>query len=317
MITIRFRDFPHKNSYLHFIELVEIATGDKVKVVESIKANVDLEITGPYGGNSDSYSTPFRKKFKRLGYISFTNGRHLARRDLAVGIQPRSTARKNIWYTGENERPPQGEWDGYLTFETKMPNERSAYFPLWFLTSTDLFTSTNETYWGGKVPSLNDLMDGRKLKFLNKKFAATFIGKSYPMRLHAIEFLSKINKVDVFGDSVRNKVKVPADVAKNYRYILCFENDVYPGYITEKPFEAYLAGAVPLYYGLDVEGYINPKAVINLIDFDGFESWIDYIKGIENSTTKYKRVYEQPLLRKRPELSSIINLIRKILEVEN
>jgi len=317
LITIRFRDFPHKNSYLHFIELVEIATGDKVKVVESIKANVDLEITGPYGGNSDSYSTPFRKKFKRLGYISFTNGRHLARRDLAVGIQPRSTARKNIWYTGENERPPQGEWDGYLTFETKMPNERSAYFPLWFLTSTDLFTSTNETYWGGKVPSLNDLMDGRKLKFLNKKFAATFIGKSYPMRLHAIEFLSKINKVDVFGDSVRNKVKVPADVAKNYRYILCFENDVYPGYITEKPFEAYLAGAVPLYYGLDVEGYINPKAVINLIDFDGFESWIDYIKGIENSTTKYKRVYEQPLLRKRPELSSIINLIRKILEVEN
>lgn len=317
MITIRFRDFPDKNSYLHFIELVEIATGDKVKVVESIKANVDLEITGPYGGNSDSYSTPFRKRFKRLGYISFTNGRHLARRDLAVGIQPRSTARKNIWYTGENERPPQGEWDGYLTFETKMPNERSAYFPLWFLTSTDLFTSTNETYWGGKVLSLNDLMDGRKLKFLNKKFAATFIGKSYPMRLHAIEFLSKINKVDVFGDSVRNKVKVPADVAKNYRYILCFEDDVYPGYITEKPFEAYLAGAVPLYYGLDVEGYINPKAVINLIDFDGFESWIDYIKSIENSTTKYKRVYEQPLLRKRPELSSIINLIRKILEVEN
>jgi len=317
LITIRFRDFPNKNSYLHFIELVEIATGDKVKVVESIKANVDLEITGPYGGNSDSYSTPFRKRFKRLGYISFTNGRHLARRDLAVGIQPRSTARKNIWYTGENERPPQGEWDGYLTFETKMPNERSAYFPLWFLTSTDLFTSTNETYWGGKVPSLNDLMDGRKLKFLNKKFAATFIGKSYPMRLHAIEFLSKINKVEVFGDSVRNKVKVPAEIAKNYRYIMCFENDIYPGYITEKPFEAYLAGTVPLYYGFDVEGFINPKAVINLLDFDGFESWINYIKDIENSAVKYKKVYEQPLLLKRPELSNIINLLQKILEVEN
>jgi len=317
LITIRFRDFLDKNSHLHFIELVEIATGHKVKVVESIKANVDLEITGPYGGNSDSYSTPFSKRFKRLGYISFTNGRHLARRDLAVGIQPSKTARKNIWYTGENERPPQGEWDGYLTFDTKMPNERSAYFPLWFLTSTDLFTSTNETYWGGKVPSLNDLMDGRKLKFLNKKFAATFIGKNYPMRLHAIEFLSKINKVDVFGDSVRNKIKVPAEIAKNYRYIMCFENDIYPGYITEKPFEAYLAGTVPLYFGFDVEGFINPKAVINLLDFDGFESWINYIKDIENSAVKYKKVYEQPLLLKRPELSNIINLLRKILEVEN
>jgi hypothetical protein len=160
-------------------------------------------------------------------------------------------------------------------------------------------------------------MDGRKLKFLNKKFAATFIGKNYPMRLHAIEFLSKINKVDVFGDSVRNKIKVPAEIAKNYRYIMCFENDIYPGYITEKPFEAYLAGTVPLYFGFDVEGFINPKAVINLLDFDGFESWINYIKDIENSAVKYKKVYEQPLLLKRPELSNIINLLRKILEVEN
>ncbi len=317
MITIRFRDFPDKKSYVHFIELVEIATGQKVVVVESIKANVDLEITGPYGGNSDSYRTPFSKRLKRLGYISFTNGGHLARRDLAVGIQPRSTARKNIWYTGENERPPQGEWDGYLTFETNMPHERSAYLPLWFLTSTDLFAATSKTYWGGQVPSLNDLMGGRKLKIRNKKFAATFIGKSYPIRLHAIEFLSKINKVDVFGSAARNKVKVPADIAKNYRFILCFENDIYPGYITEKPFEAYLAGTIPLYYGLDVKGYVNPKALINLIDFDGFESWIDYLNEIENSASSYKRVYEQPLLLKRPELSTIISLIRKILEVKN
>jgi hypothetical protein len=98
---------------------------------------------------------------------------------------------------------------------------------------------------------------------------------------------------------------------------LCFENDIYPGYITEKPFEAYLAGTIPLYYGLDVEGFINPKAVINLIDYDDFESWINYIKEIENSATKYKKVYEQPLLLKRPELDNITNLIRKILEVEN
>jgi hypothetical protein len=317
LITVRFRDFPEKNTNTQFIELVEMATGQKVKVLENIKDNVDLEIIGPYGGNSDSYKTPLSKRLKRLGFVTFTNGRHLARRDLSAGIQPSKNAKKSIWYTGENERPPQGEWDGYLTFDTKMPNERSAYFPLWFLTSTNLFASTKETYWGGKVPSLNDLMGGRKLKVPSKKFVATFIGKTYPMRLHAIELLSKLNKVDVFGDSVRNKVKVPADIAKNYRYVLCFENDIYPGYITEKPFEAYLAGTIPLYYGLDVEGFINPKAVINLIDYDGFESWINYIKEIENSATKYKKVYEQPLLLKRPELNNITNLIRKILEVEN
>ena len=58
MIKIRFRDFPDKNLNPQFIELIELATGQKVKVLETISANVDLEITGPYGGNSDSYKTP-------------------------------------------------------------------------------------------------------------------------------------------------------------------------------------------------------------------------------------------------------------------
>jgi hypothetical protein len=317
LITVRFRDFPEKNTNIQFIELVEMAAGQKVKVLESTEDNVDLEIIGPYGRNSDSYKTPLSKRLKRLGFITFTNGRHLARRDLSAGIQPSKNAKKSIWYTGENERPPQGEWDGYLTFDTKMPNERSAYFPLWFLTSTNLFESTKETYWGGKVPSLSDLLDGRKLKLPNKKFVATFIGKSYPMRLHAIELLSQLNKVDVFGDSVRNKVKVPADIAKNYRYILCFENDIYPGYVTEKPFEAYLAGTIPLYYGLDVKGYLNPKAIINLLDCNDFESWIGQIKELENNTKMYKKIYEQPILLKQPDLNDVLDLIRRVLEVKN
>ena len=316
MIKIRFRDFPDKNLNPQFIELIELATGQKVKVLETISANVDLEITGPYGGNSDSYKTPLSKRMKRLGYLSFTNGRHLARRDLAVGVQPRKNAKKSIWYTGENERPPQGEWDGYLSFDTNLPRERSVYFPLWFLTSTNLFRSTNKTYWGSSVPSLSELMDGRKLKVRNKKFVSAFIGKSYPMRLHAIEYLSQINKVDIFGSSVRSMVKTPADIAKNYRYVLCFENDIYPGYITEKPFEAYFAGTIPLYYGLDIQMYLNPKAVINLLDFTDFELWINYIKELENNTNIYKKIYEQPILLKQPSLNHVINLIRRVLEVK-
>ena len=316
MITVRFRDFPETKSNPQFIELIEMATGQKVKVLESVHVNVDLAITGPYGGNSDSYKTPLIKRIKRFGYVSFTNGRHLARRDLSVGIQPRKTARKSIWYTGENERPPQGDWDGYLSFDTKMPPERSVYFPLWFLTSTNLFSSTTKTYWGGKVPLLNELMDGRKINARKKKFVSAFIGKSYPIRLHAIELLTQINKVDVFGASARNQVNIPANVAKKYRYVLCFENDIYPGYVTEKPFEAYLAGTVPLYYGFDVEQYLNPKAVVNLLDFTDFESWIDFIKELENDTKMYKKIYEQPILLKKPNLNAALNLIRNILEVK-
>lgn len=316
MIKLRFRNFPNDKSYGHFSELVELATGEKTIIVSDTKIKVDLEITGPYNGISDNFKTPFSTRLKRLGYIVFTNGKHLARRDLATGIKPRKSAKKNIWYTGENERPPQGAWDGYLTFDTNLLKDRCVYFPLWFLTSTDLFKSTKKSYWGGEVPTINELMEGRKYKPEKKKFAASFIGKSYSMRLHAIETLSQINSVDIFGESVRHQIKIPAKVAKKYRFIMCFENDIYPGYVTEKPIEAYIGNAIPLYYGLDTLNYLNSNAMINLIHYNNLLEWKNYINELEKSASLYKKVFEEPILTKKPSLDSALMLIRRVLGVK-
>ena len=315
MIKIRFRDFPGEESYGHFIELVEIATGEKVTICRDQGKNVDLEITGPYSGRSNDYKTPLSKKIKRLGYIAITNGRHLSVRNLATGIQPSKTAKKNIWYSGENERPPQGNWDGYLAFDTNLPVERSVYFPLWYLTSTNLFKSTTHTYWGNNVPTMAQLTDGRKFTSMKRKFVVTFIGKSYPLRLHAIEALARIGKVDVYGEAARNQVKNPSHVAQKYRFVMCFENDLYPGYVTEKPLEAYLTGAIPLYNGLDELNYLNQKALVNLANFKNLTDWVDEINKISRNINLFKKIYEQPILTKRPNLNDAIILIRKILEV--
>jgi len=313
MIKIRFRNFPGDKSYGHFAELVELATGEKTIIISDPKINVDLEITGPYNSQSDNFKTPFSIRLRRFGYIVFTNGKHLARRDLAVGIQPLKSAKKNIWYTGENERPPQGDWDGYLSFDTNLPKDRCVYFPLWFLTSTDLFKSTTESYWGGKVPTISELMNGRVYKPGKKKFAASFIGKNYSMRLHALEALSQISSIDIFGESVRNQIKIPAKVAKKYKFIMCFENDIYPGYVTEKPLEAYIGNAIPLYYGLDTANYLNSKAIINLTDYKNLSNWATHVNEIEKSSTLYKKIYEEPILLKKPRLGPALNLIRKVL----
>ena len=316
MIKIRFRNFPGDKSYGHFAELVELATGEKTIIISDTKINVDLEITGPYNSQSDNFKTPFSTRLRRFGYIVFTNGKHLARRDLAVGIKPLKSAKKNIWYTGENERPPQGDWDGYLTFDTNLPKDRCVYFPLWFLTSTDLFKSTTKSYWGGKVPTISELMEGRKYTPEKKKFAASFIGKNYSMRLHAIEALSQISSIDIFGESVRNQIKIPAKVAKKYKFIMCFENDIYPGYVTEKPIEAYIGDAIPLYYGLDVANYLNSKAIINLTNYNNLSEWKKYINDVKKSAFLYKKIYEEPILSKKPSLAPALKLIRKVLDIK-
>ena len=277
---------------------------------------MDLEITGPYNSQSDNIKTPFSIRLRRFGYIVFTNGKHLARRDLAVGIQPLKSAKKNIWYTGENERPPQGDWDGYLSFDTNLPKDRCVYFPLWFLTSTDLFKSTTESYWGGKVPTINELLDGRIYKPGKRKFAASFIGKNYSMRLHAIEALSQISSIDIFGESVRNQIRIPAKIARKYKFIMCFENDIYPGYVTEKPIEAYIGNAIPLYYGLDTANYLNSKSIINLTNYTNLSEWKKYVNDVQNSSTLYKRIFEEPILSKKPSLAPALELIRKVLDIK-
>ena len=58
MIKIRFRFLPKDAIWDCFIELIEEATGETVLVIEDFDQIVDLEITGPYGGNSDDHKTP-------------------------------------------------------------------------------------------------------------------------------------------------------------------------------------------------------------------------------------------------------------------
>ena len=313
MLLIRFRNLPNDISRDWLLELTALASKETVSVTDDIKLKVDLEFTGPYDGNSDNYTTPLLKRLQRFGYIKVTRGHHLSNPRLSTGLQPRKNAVKNIWFTGENQRPPQGTWDGFLSFESKLNETRNVYLPLWMLTSTDLMRSTKKTLWRQEVPQISLLMKKRKIQLSRKKFCCSFIGKSYPMRLHALEELSKISAVDVFGQSVRNVRKFPGKDAGKYKFCLCFENDVYPGYVTEKPLEAYIAGTVPLYFGYDIEGYLNPKAMINLLDFADLSEWSNYVQEVHSNNKLYKYHFEQPILQREPDLSDAIKLIRKIL----
>jgi len=147
LIKIRFRNFAEEDGdfgRLWFKELIELATSDKVEIVKSSRIEVDLEITGPYNADSDNFQTPFIKRLKRLAYITVSNGRHLAYKNLAAGIQPLKTAKKNIWFTGENTRPPQGNWDLYMSFDANL-SDRTFYMPLWVMTCTNLLGAYSHT----------------------------------------------------------------------------------------------------------------------------------------------------------------------------
>lgn len=98
---------------------------------------------------------------------------------------------------------------------------------------------------------------------LMKLYYGSRVKLIYPVRKRFVEGLAKIKSIDLYGkgwdtdrnESVRSVYKglVPADgkldTLAKYKFTLCFENAIFPGYVTEKLFDALLAGSVPVYLG--------------------------------------------------------------------
>ena len=314
-MKVRFRHFPDDFSRAWWLRLLQIATGDNnsPRVIDDPSVRVDVSICGPYYGDSDDFVTPANRRLARALISKTTKGQHLLNKSLATGINPDNRAKVNLWYTGENERPPYGDWDGIFSFETEKIGPNFVYLPLWVLLCTKAIGHSNETIWGNQPQSFEVLCDSRKIVTKPKKFACAFIGKAYSSRLYLIDSVSKIGTVDIFGNSSRRIVSRPTEIAKNYRFCVCLENDVYPGYVTEKPFEAYLSGCIPIYRGLDKAGYLNEKAIVNLLDHDSVEEWIEKISKLEKDSDEFERVFQEPILKKPFSLEESIGLIRNVV----
>ena len=136
------------------------------------------------------------------------------------------------------------------------------------------------------------------------------------MRLHAIQCLREIGPVDVFGSVVGRPVEDKAVVAGDYRFVLCFENDVYPGYVTEKPFEAWATGAVPLWRGSDAAGYLNRSALINASEFPDLQSFAEVVAAVDGDEQRWVAMAAEPILRRQPDLNAPLHLLRRTLAVE-
>jgi hypothetical protein len=76
------------------------------------------------------------------------------------------------------------------------------------------------------------------------------------------------------------------ETLKHYRFVVCYENmrDI-KGYITEKIFEAFAAGTVPIYWGAsNVQDYIPKTCFIDRRDFKDNGELYTYLKSIDAKT---------------------------------
>ena len=79
----------------------------------------------------------------------------------------------------------------------------------------------------------------------------------------------------------------------SYKFVVAFENDDAPGYVTEKLGLAFLAGAVPIYWGPSTDHIFNPDAYIRC---DDLEACAREVRRLDDDDEAYHKMRTAPKL---------------------
>lgn len=308
-ITIRFVNFwkSFDKSDNFFLDIIK-SQGGKPAIVGNRRSSVDLEIVSVC---SNRFYISIHKVMRRILGLSNTPTLKNGLGNIGIPKRPKNVKRR-IWFTGENLRIPFNvDFDAYLSFDSTNLGIKNIYTPLWML-SINWFSGKRELERVGLPSNIADLTSGRKLNAKKKYAICAFVGNPEPIRLRTIEKLDEVFGVQKFGFFYGNQIGSKYPIGLDYQFCIAYENDLYPGYVTEKIVEAYLAGTVPIYRGLfnkEAEKIFNPRAFINVLDFENDEELIHFISNM--SREDYRRMYEEPLFCEIPKLDYLVDVLLK------
>ena len=126
----------------------------------------------------------------------------------------------------------------------------------------------------------------------------------HDQRLEVLAFFAEQRNIDIYGKDWDNWGELPNNLAKrfeevihgaymgicqdkldlisNYRFSLCFENMVRPGYITEKIIDCFVAGTLPIYFGApDIEDYLPSNSYVDVRKFASYEQLRVFLSSMD------------------------------------
>ena len=91
------------------------------------------------------------------------------------------------------------------------------------------------------------------------------------------------------GISTLDNIRYKQAAINNYLFYLAFENTIEPGYVTEKIYDALIAGTVPVYHGHhDCRKFIpHPKAAIFVDDYRDISTLTEYLNYLSRNESAY------------------------------
>lgn len=226
----------------------------------------------------------------------------LRARQKLIGPNWNDKRKFNIWYTGENLEPPKNY---NLTLSFQIDSANNLYWPLWatyskidnldfdidreFLFDQSAFTRPRFMNLENKIPK-----------------ACAFVSNPIEPRFSVYKELQVLGVLDLYGSAVGNPVKSKFEIANKYLFQLCFENIFAPGYITEKIFESYNCGNIPIYHDRNDDEYLNPESYIGIKVLNA-KNIYEVISEFNNS--KLETISRAPILKKKYNHGKLVDKI--------
>ncbi|WP_316796707.1 glycosyltransferase family 10 domain-containing protein [Pedobacter agri] len=205
--------------------------------------------------------------------------------------------------------------------------------------------------WHGFDPALliKKITDNDIDRILNqkKKFCNFLYSNLVPHREDFFKQLSKYKKIDAPGKSMNNMPSIDSiyngDVwerkrkfLSEYKFTIAFENYAYPGYQTEKLYDAMRENSLPIYCGDNyIDEIFNPKSFINTPNYlkvnnSGFvsflqknaqQNFVDILPSFYNSKTdsvkrKLKYIGRKYKMKYQFNKLDFTDLIDRIIEID-
>jgi hypothetical protein len=154
-----------------------------------------------------------------------------------------------------------------------------------------------------------------RMRRLAKRFIWSYLQAANPLfriedlykkRLEAIYYFSRQPGFHLFGtgweqpsglskqyflaaqQAGAKPVKDKLKTMSNFKFALCFENCIFPGYVTEKIFDCFFAGCVPIYYGApDITDFVPPETFIDFRNFREMASLDEYLRGLSETNASH------------------------------
>lgn len=224
---------------------------------------------------------------------------------------------KKVFYTGENIRPNFNECDGSLTFDFNSYGGKNVRLPLWLM-NIDWYNKGTYGNPEGLIPV--DKINNNKFTGKPKtKFCCIINNHLANQRKEIFNALNSYKPVDGYGNCFANRFDGECkkyEILSEYKFTICFENSIHPGYHTEKLFHAKTAGCLPIYNGAkEVQQDFNPKCFLNLQNFDSTQEFVDKIIELDNNKFLYEQYVSEPLFISAPSLEKYCQEIRKLLNI--